>query len=285
MTVDTNVRRAARARASLEYLDERGAVDEYVSIADVWEATQQRVPFTEHEAELVRKGRPRGESDWRWSSADLAAAGWLRKHPDGSGKWAITESGQQALRDYPGDELHAEATRRYAAGRVELQSAITAALPTTWVSTDNAQRRLLDAARVWVEQSLQRGGSIFSPGRDIWSSENVTRLHGVWSNAEKTEGKNFIENVALQLSGESDDVKLLMVEIVAMQILPISTAIGHAKKSEKINALLDLMEHKVSIPALFDDAFWGRRIQPWYRHVVAGQLCRHHHSQHGQGLG
>lgn len=262
MAVDTNVRRAARARASLEYLDERGAVDEYISIADVWEATRQRVPFTEHEAELVRKGRPRGESDWRWSSADLAAAGWLRKHPDGSGRWAITESGQQALRDYPGDELHAEATRRYAAGRVELQSAITAALPNTWVSTDNAQRKLLEAARVWVEQSLQRGGSFFSPGRDIWSTENVTRLHDVWSNAEKTEGKNFIENVSLQLDGESDDVKLLMVEIVAMQILPISTAIGHAKKSEKVNALLDLMEHKVSIPALFDDAFGGGAFNP-----------------------
>lgn len=273
MATDTNVRRAARARASLEYLDEHAAVDEYLPIADIWATTQEKVPFTEHEAELVRKGRPRGESDWRWASADLAAAGWLRKHPDGSGKWAITDAGKQALRDYPGDELHAEATRRYAAGRVELQSAITDALPTTWVSTDNAQRKLLEAARVWVEQSLQRGASVFSPTRDVWSSDNVTRLHHVWSTSEKTEGKNFVENVALQLAGESDDVKLLIAEIVAMQILPISTAIGHAKKTEKVNALLAQMQHKVSIPTLFHEAFGGGAFNPG-----TGMLSRVNHA-------
>lgn len=273
MGTDTNVRRAARARASLEYLDEHGAVDEYLPIGDIWAAAQERVPFTEHEAELVRKGRPRGESDWRWSSADLAAAGWLRKHPDGSGKWAITDSGKHALRDYPGDDLHAEATRRYAAGRMELQSAITDALPTTWVSTDNAQRKLLEAARVWVEQSLQRGASVFSPTRDVWSSDSVTRLHHVWSTAVKVEGKNFVENVAAQLGGESDDVKLLMAEIVAMQILPISTAIGHAKKTEKVNALLAQMQHKVSIPTLFDEAFGGGAFNPG-----TGMLSRVNHA-------
>lgn len=273
MATETNVRRAARARASLEYINEHGAVDEYLPIADIWAATQQVVPFTEHEAELVRKGRPRGESDWRWASADLAAAGWLRKHPDGSGKWAITDAGKQALRDYPGDELHAEATRRYAAGRVEQQSAITDALPTTWVSTDNAQRKLLEAARVWVEQSLQRGVSVFSPTRDVWSTENVERLHHVWSTSTKVEGKNFVENVALQLAGESDDVKLLMAEIVAMQILPISTAIGHAKKTEKVNALLAQMQHKVSIPTLFDEAFGGGAFNPG-----TGMLSRVNHA-------
>lgn len=273
MAPDTNVRRAARARASLEYLDEHGSVDQYLPIGDIWAAAQQRVPFTDHEAALVRKGRPRGESDWRWSSADLAAAGWLRKHPDGSGKWAITDSGKQALRDYPGDDLHAEATRRYAAGRVELQSAITDALPTTWVSTDNPQRKLLDAARVWVEQSLQRGISVFSPTRDVWSSDSVTRLHHVWSTAEKVEGKNFVENVALQLAGESDDVKLLMAEIVAIQILPISTAIGHAKKTEKVDALLAQMQHKVSIPTLFDEAFGGGAFNPG-----TGMLSRVNHA-------
>lgn len=262
MAADQNVRRAARARASLEYLDENTAGDQFLPLAEVWAATQQRVPFTEHEAELVRKGRPRGESDWRWSSADLAAAGWLRKHPDGSGQWAITDAGRQALRDLPGDELHAEATRRYAAGRIELQSAISAALPTTWVSTDNAQRKLLEAARVWVEQSLQAGESVFSPGRDVWSAETVERLHTVWTTSEKIEGKNFLENVALQLVDENDDVILLMAEIVALQILPISTAIGHAKKTAKVEAVLALMQHRVSIPTLFDEAFGGGAFHP-----------------------
>jgi hypothetical protein len=161
----------------------------------------------------------------------------LRKHPDGSGRWAVTADGKKALEAYPGDELHAEAPRRYAAGRLELQSAIADALPNTWVSSDGAQRKLLEAARAWVEQCLQQGASAFSPGRDIWSASTVNRLHDVWSAAEKIEGKNFVENVAHQLEGESDDVKLLMAEIVALQILPISTAIGHAKKTQKVDAV------------------------------------------------
>jgi 5-methylcytosine-specific restriction enzyme B len=262
MAAEQNVRRAERARASLEYLDEHAAIDEYLPIADIWAATQDRVPFTEHEAELVRKGRPRGESDWRWASADLAAAGWLRKHPDGSGQWAITAAGKQALQDYPGDQLHAEATRRYAAGRIELQSAIADSLPRMWVSSENSQRKLLHAAQVWVEQSLRSGESVFSPSRAVWSAEMVTRLHEVWSVAERVEGKNFVENVAVQLGAESDDVKLLMAEIVALQVLPISTAIGHAKKTEKVEAILGLMQHKVSIPTLFDDAFGGGAFNP-----------------------
>ncbi|MBM3714447.1 MAG: AAA family ATPase [Actinobacteria bacterium] len=273
MAAEQLVQRAARARASLEYLDEQGADGCYIPIADVWLAVRERVPFTEHEAQPTQKGRPRGESDWRWSSADLAAAGWLRKHPDGSGQWAITDAGRQALRDFPGDELHAEATRRYAAGRVELQSAIAEALPSTWVSTDGAQRKLLEAARVWVEQSLQKGASVFSPGRDVWSADAVERLHHVWSIAEKEEGKNFAENVASQLGDESDDVKLLMAEIVALQILPISSAIGHAKKTQKVEAVLALMQHRVSIPALFDEAFGGGAFNPG-----SGMLSRVNHA-------
>lgn len=115
--------------------------------------------------------------------------------------------------------------------------------------------------------------SVFSPTRDVWSSENVERLHHVWSTSEKVEGKNFVENVALQLAGESDDVKLLMAEIVAMQVLPISTAIGHAKKTEKVNALLSQMQHKVSIPTLFDEAFGGGAFNPG-----TGMLSRVNHA-------
>lgn len=268
-----DVRRAVRARASLEYLAEHAAVDEYVPIGDVWAAVQQQVPFTAHESELTQKGRPRGESDWRWASADLAAAGWLRKQPDGSGMWAITEAGLRALADFPGDELHAEATRRYAAGRAELQSSIEESLPLAWVSGDTAQRKLLDAASRWIESALKEGTSTFSPGRDVWSAPTVTRLHEVWRSADKVEGKNFVENVALQLANESDDVKLLMAEIVAIQVLPISRVMGHAKKTEKVNAMLQLMEHPVSIPTIFDEAFGGGAFNPG-----TGMLSRINHA-------
>ena len=81
-----------------------------------WADAEHAVPLTEHERALNSKGLRRGETDWRWASADLVAAGWLRKSPDGSGKWVISESGIQALREFSGDELFAEAQRRYAVG-------------------------------------------------------------------------------------------------------------------------------------------------------------------------
>lgn len=262
MAPTTPVRRAERARASLEYLAEHADVDEYRPISEVWNSILRSVPFTDHEAELTSKGRPRGEADWRWASADLAAAGWLRKHPDGSGLWAITADGVQALRDYPGNELHAEATRRYAAGRLELQSSIDEALPTSWVSSEASQRKLLAAARLWVEKALQDGGSMFSTDGSVWSAPTVSALRELWERSVRVEGKNFDESLQIQLEGQSDAVKLLMAEIVALQVLPISQIMGHKRKTEKVQAVLDLMAHKVSIPSVFDEAFGGGAFNP-----------------------
>lgn len=262
MASEKQVHRAARARASLEYLARHAPVDEYVPIGEVWEYARQAVPFTEHESELVAKGRPRGESDWRWASADLAASGWLRKHPDGSGRWAITAEGLKALDEYAGDELFAEATRRYAAGRVELQSSIDEALPNVWVSSDSAQRKLLAAARSWVESGLHEGGSVFSPALSVWDAATVDALHATWTTSGKVEGKNFVENLAIQLSDQPDAVKLLMAEIVAIQVLPIASVMGHAKKTEKVQAVLQTMAHPVSLPTLFDEAFGGGAFNP-----------------------
>jgi len=180
---DGNVRRAARARAGLEYLARTVADGEYASIGDIWEHAERAVPLTDHESEINTRGLRRGETDWRWASADLVAAGWLRKHPDGSGRWSITDAGVRALEEFPGDELFAEAQRRYAAGRLELQASIDEALPKVWVSADNAQRKLLLAGRSWVENALQEGGSMFSPGLSVWNAATVSALHAKWGGA------------------------------------------------------------------------------------------------------
>ncbi|WP_458042313.1 MULTISPECIES: McrB family protein [Bacteria] len=167
-----------------------------------------------------------------------------------------------ALAEFPGDQLFLEATRRYAASRYELQSSIEEALPIAWVSGDSSQRKLLEAARVWVDESLRNGESAFSPGRAVWGANTVSELHELWSASEKTDGKNFVENVAIQLANASDDVKLLMAEVIAMQVLPIANVMGHAKKTEKVQSVLDEMAHPVSIPRIFDEAFAGGAFNP-----------------------
>lgn len=259
--MDTDVKRAERARASMEILASLGP-EKFVPIGELWPQTVSRVPLTAHEAAPGSRGRPRGETDWRWASADLVAAGWLRKDPSGIGNWAITSDGVRALGEYPGDAYFLEATRRYAASRARLREEIGQELGRGWVTADAAQRRLLAAADVIVQEGFRNGMSTFSPGRPVWSSSNIVRLHGRWSQAEKIEGKNFIENVTAQLEGASDDEKLLMAEIVAFQVLPIASVMGHAKKREKVEAILSLMEHDVEIPRVFDEAFAGGAFNP-----------------------
>jgi len=246
----------------LEYLARRAPKGEYVPIGEIWTDAERVVPLSDHELELNSRGLRRGETDWRWTSADLVAAGWLRKHPDGSGRWAISESGIRALDEFAGDGLLTEAQRMYAAGRLELQASIEDALPNAWISADAAQRKLLLAARSWIVDGLQNGGSLFSPGLSVWEPATVSALHAEWTGSLKVEGKNFVENLAIQLKGESDAVKLLMAEIVAIQVLPIASVMGHAKKTEKVQAVLKLMEHPVSIPTLFDEAFGGGAFNP-----------------------
>jgi len=101
-------------------------------------------------------------------------------------------------------------------------------------------------------------------------SRRFTRSGGAPS---KVEGKNFTENLAIQLAGESDAVKLLMAEVVALQVLPIASVMGHAKKAEKVQSVLQLMEHPVSIPTVFDDAFGGGAFNPG-----TGMLSRVNHA-------
>ncbi|WP_217576875.1 hypothetical protein, partial [Streptomyces sp. GbtcB7] len=136
---------------------------------------------------------------------------------------------------------------RYAAGRLELQSSIDEALPTSWVSSEASQRKLLAAAWWWVEKALQDGGSMFSTDGSVWSAPTVSALRELWERSVRVEGKNFDESLQIQLEGQSDAVKLLMAEIVALQVLPISQIMGHKRKTEKVQAVLDLMAHKVSV--------------------------------------
>lgn len=260
--MDRDSRRAQRARTALEVLAERAANGTYLPISEIWAECQARVPLTDYERELKSNNRPRGEIDWRWSSADLVSAGFLRKNPSGNGEWAITPDGIAALSDHTGDALLLEAQRKHAQGRARLRDEIEQALPERWVSTDTAQRKLLAAADVIVQECLRKGLSAFAPGREVWSSENIRDVHALWSAAERAEGQGFSGSLAVQFKNATDDQRLLMAEVVTVQILPIGWILGHAKKRERVQSVLDLMTHPVEIPQIFDEAFGGGAFNP-----------------------
>lgn len=253
---------AERVRTVLEILATEASDGRYVPTNEIWEESLVRVPLTQYELEINTKNLPRGATNWRFASSDLVSAGWLRKNPSFTGEWAITQNGIAALDSYPGADLYVEAQSRSAAERDRRRNEIERALPERWVSEDNNQRRLLAAAEVLVHEGLSKGLSAFAPGRDVWTAKNIRELRALWVQADKVDGKGFNHNLELQLADATDDQKLLMAEVLALQLLPIAKVMGHAKKRERVEAALNVMRHPVEIPRVFDTAFGGGAFNP-----------------------
>ncbi|WP_348788437.1 AAA family ATPase [Leifsonia sp. NPDC080035] len=117
------------------------------------------------------------------------------------------------------------------------------------VPNGRGDQALRDAAALFVDNGLRRGESVFVPGRAIWTSTNVAELMARFVGRPDVEGDDFIDKLAIQLDGASDDVKLLMAELVTWQLLPIwRRTIGETRKRKRIEAVLGLMEHPVTIP-------------------------------------
>lgn len=260
--MDKELKTAERVRVALEVLAERAPDGSYLSVNDLWTESLSRVPLTPYESEINTANKPRGETNWRFASSEFVPAGWLRKNPSLAGEWAITKSGLAALETHPGNELLAEAQRLKALQREKQRNEIERALPERWVSADSAQRALLAAAEVIVEEGLRKGLSAFASGREVWTPANIRKLHAMWGAAEKVDGKGFNANLELQLADASDDLKLLMAEVLALQLLPIARVMGHAKKRERVESALFTMQHPVEIPRIFDSAFTGGAFNP-----------------------
>lgn len=260
--MEKELKTAERMRVALEVLSERAPDGSYLPVNDIWTESLTRVPLTPYESEINTANKPRGETNWRFASSEFVPVGWLRKNPSLAGEWAITKSGLAALETYPGNELFAEAQRLKAIQREKERNEIERALPERWVSADSAQRALLAAAEVIVEEGLRKGLSAFAPGREVWTPTNISDLHALWAAAEKVEGKGFTANLELQFADATDDVKLLMAEVLALQLLPIAKILGHAKKRERVESVLHVMRHPVEIPRVFDAAFTGGAFNP-----------------------
>lgn len=261
--MDKELKTAERIRIAMEVLAQRTTPGEYLPIDEIWEASLEQVPLTEYESEFnATKRLPRGQTNWRFASSDFIAPGWLRKNPSFAGEWAITPEGVAALEAHPGNDLFAEAHRLTVAERMRVRDETARTLRESWLATDKSQRRLLAAADVIVEEGLRKGLSAFAPDREIWTSTNIRDVYDLWVAAEKTEGQGFTGNLSLQFADATDDQRLLMAEIIALQVLPIGWIIGHAKKRERVQTMLDTMNHPVQIPQVFDEAFSGGAFNP-----------------------
>lgn len=256
--------RADRVRATMELLHQRDGIGSEVQAADLWDRVVVRWPLTPYEEQRTRSGGlARGKQDWNWVSQSLTESGWLVKSPDGAGRWRITEAGAKALDDFPDAEAFLREMRRLSAEtRDRIRDQIKERLPLAWVDRDYRARRITEAAEAFFDQALKAGESVFSPGRPLWQPDIVGRLRRRWDNAVATPGAAFVENLPTQLADASDDEILLMAEILTLQVLPISGAMGQASKTKRIQSVLSLMKRPVRIPRAVEEAFAGGAYNP-----------------------
>lgn len=83
----------ARLKVVLDVLEEEVWSGSTLNAGQVLAEAIVRVPFTEHEGELLSGGIPRGHKNLTTATAKLVKAGWLVKGRSG---WTITEEGRKA---------------------------------------------------------------------------------------------------------------------------------------------------------------------------------------------
>ena len=82
-----------RLKTVLDVLTEGVWSGDALNAGQVLDEATARVPFNEHEAELLSGGIPRGHKTLTSATAKLVKAGWLVK---GRAGWSITEDGMRA---------------------------------------------------------------------------------------------------------------------------------------------------------------------------------------------
>ncbi|MCA4133973.1 glycosidase [Arthrobacter sp. M4] len=91
----------ARLKVVLDVLEEEVWSGSTLNAGQVLAEAIVRVPFTDHEGELLSGGIPRGHKNLTTATAKLVKAGWLVKGRSG---WSITDEGRKATVAFPSPE-------------------------------------------------------------------------------------------------------------------------------------------------------------------------------------
>jgi 5-methylcytosine-specific restriction protein B len=227
----------------------------------IWETVQQRIPLSDEELESTSsKSQPRGMTNFTFASDDLVNAGYIEKVR--RGVWEVTESGREALTRWTDPvDFYADVLRVSRAVRAARSESRDEALASTIVPPDDRAANIRRISGIFVREGLTNLGSVFVPGREVWRTEVVNELIVTFVGQPLVEGDRFGSKLAEQLRDVSDDARLLMAEIAAWQVLPLSQP-GELKKRERVQQILDLMDQPVVIPSEIDDAFRSYSFNP-----------------------
>ena len=110
--------------------------------------------------------------------------------------------------------------------------------------TEDAARQTYQAAERWVNQSLRRNGSLFTPDAAIWTPELLEELHTRFLDQPDEGTGNFIEKLEQQLAGSPAAVYQLMGEVLYVSYL----ILANRNKQPHVETVLGWSPEPVEIP-------------------------------------
>lgn len=109
------------------------------------------------------------------------------------------------------------------------------------------------ASARFVDDCLRSAGSLFTPGREIWSEISITDLYGrLLERGNDDRGADFLYRLRGVLDGAGDDVVQLAAEV--LYVLLLSQDTRPVRKRDNILAVLDLASRPVAMPEEFSNA-------------------------------
>lgn len=122
---------------------------------------------------------------------------------------------------------------------------------TAHAGNDAEKQRIYTLASQWFMETLPEGGSILTPGKRIWTLENLEELDEKFvQRPDLRAGLTFLQKLQEQLSDASPDAVQLMAELHVVFFWWIwEGAISGKKKISDINAILSWHPDRPALPA------------------------------------
>ena len=119
--------------------------------------------------------------------------------------------------------------------------------------TADGADKVYDAAQAWVDSALRSDGSLFTPGKKIWTPEGLAKLRTQFLDRPDESRDSFYVKLERQLAGSPPEVYQLMAEVLFVHYL-ISGGTSGRTKREQINRVLGWSTEQVSIPQTLADS-------------------------------
>ncbi|MEU1845294.1 McrB family protein [Micromonospora sediminicola] len=112
----------------------------------------------------------------------------------------------------------------------------------------------------FLEAGLNRGDSLFAPGRPVWGGQTAGELYHLYNERVDTGTDSFMVKLRRQLDGGSDLAIQLAAELLTLQGLPLVN-LSAAKLRERVTTVLGWMREPVPVPervlAAFEQGTWN----------------------------